>query len=230
MIKGTGRIKDPEDERDHLWRASVQLEPLELPTSYALHRIGPVLDQGQTSQCVAFTSASVKASQEYKQHRHYYRFDEPELYTRCKERDGIPNEDGTFARIALQVMLERGIWAKKQEHRLRADKLFAIAQYVRLTTIREIKEAVYVAGPVMLGMNVDDGWSFRNVVGGRIPEPSNNLLGGHEFAVYGWNDQFKILKIKNSWGVDWGSHGLAWLPYSHLDAYPDWDAWKAVDA
>jgi C1A family cysteine protease len=224
--RGTGRIKDPPDERDFLLRAA----PLRaaLPPGYSRTAIGPILDQGMTSQCVAYTSSTIKMHQEFRQHRRYYDFNEPELYARCKEIDGFPGEQGTTNRAALSIMRNRGMQAKRTE--ALPTHLFKIGDYVRLSTLDEIKQAVYGLGLVILGIEIDSRW-YTEADDGQLGEPNDDMQGGHDIAVIGWNDgRRKSLKIKNSWGRDWGYNGIGWLPYSHLEHYSDWDAWSVTDA
>jgi C1A family cysteine protease len=223
--RGTGRIPDPPDERDFLLRAA----PLRaaLPEGFARTALGPVLDQGQSPQCVAFTASTVKMNQEYRQHRRYYDFDEHELYARCKEVDGYPGEAGTTNRAMLSIAKNRGMLGKRSA--AVPDFPFKVGDYVRLGSVEEIKQALFTTGLVVLGIEIDTGW-YAERTDGQIGEPNHDLRGGHDVAVVGWNNRRRSLKFKNSWGTDWGYRGIGWLPYSHLDAYPGWDAWLVTDA
>jgi len=51
-------------------------------------------NQGQTSECVAFSSSEERSLATRGT------FDPNWLYARCKERDGMPNQDGTLIRVA----------------------------------------------------------------------------------------------------------------------------------
>jgi C1A family cysteine protease len=224
--RGTGRIPDPPDERDYDFRATgIRAE---LPGGFGRTAIGPVLDQGMAPHCVAYTASTIKMNQEYRQHRRYYDFEEAELYARCKERDGFPNVEGTTNRAMLSVLRERGMFGRRSQSVPR--HLFAAGDYVRLQSLEEIKTAVYGTGLVVLGTDIDTGW-YAPGADGQIREPNHDMQGGHDVAVIGWNDtRRRSLKIKNSWGSDWGYRGLGWLPYSHLEEYPEWDAWVVTDA
>jgi Papain family cysteine protease len=225
--KGLGRVPDPKDDRDYLWRKLIRTAPMPLPKTHRKWMRGPVLDQGRNPYCVAYSCTSMKFFHEYLQHRRYYNFDPDELYKQCKQVDGFEG-DGTFTRCALDILYARGILAHAKPGNLKSDAYFKIGSYVRLTDLRQIKEAIFLVGPVVFGIQVD---STIDQVGkdGVWPLPNGGNEGGHAMVIFGWNDFRQAFLIKNSWGVDWGASGYAWMPYTHFIAYPDWDAWKSLD-
>jgi C1A family cysteine protease len=234
ITPGLGFVKDPEDSRDLLWRSVVAPQSVSVPTKFRLSALGKVLNQGQHPFCVAYSSASLKMHQEFKEHKKYYTFDPDWLYAECKKLDGIPNQDGTFLRVALQVIQDRGYLAKAERYKLKDATGFKIEKYVRVTSKQQIKEAIYHIGPVVFGITVDEG--IYAPVKGVVPEPADSVIGGHAMIITGYDDNKKCLGstgaflIKNSWGKEYGSRGYIWLPYSHFDHYSDWDAWRSVDA
>jgi C1A family cysteine protease len=227
-MNGLGRLPDPPDERDHQWRALVLRDAIEVPSSMVVKYTGRVLDQGQTPRCVAYSSTHLKLQQEYAEHRHYYGFQPDELYARCKEQDGIPNDDGTYLRVALKVMQKRGLLAPSKSHPRRA---FTVASYVRLNTVEEIKEAILTVGPVVFGMDVDPG-IYHPADEGQLNAPTGNPSGGHAMLAVGWDDtrhRAGAFRVKNSWGTGWGDRGFCWMPYDWFHVYADFDAWRSID-
>ena len=228
-------LKDPEDDRDYLWRQKVSPQVIHVPDCHMITSLGPVRDQGTTSECVAYASASMKTHQEFVEHKKYYTFDPAWLYALCKEQDGIPDLDGTYIRVAMDIMQGLGFLAKAEKYKLKDDHYFKIENYVRLTSTQQVFEALYHVGPVIGGFMVDDSW-FNTGPDGIIPEANGVTHGGHAVAICGYNkskkchDSTGAFLIKNSWGTDWGRKGYAWLPFSHLLAYPNHDMWRAVDA
>lgn len=229
VIHALGLVLDPPDPRDFLWGGIFHL-PDRLPRSYRWRTCGPVLEQGNLPRCVAYATATVKMVDEWKERKAWYAFDEAWLYVRCKERDGKPDRPGTNLRVAFKIVQKEGYPARGTYVRARRqdgpERRFGLKTYAKLDSLRAVKHAVRLVGPVAFGIRVDDG--IHHPVGGVVPEPSGKPFGGHAVCVTGWDDALGALRIKNSWGYDWGDRGFAWLPYSHLDAYR-WNAWKAVD-
>ena len=230
---GLGFVNDPEDARDLVWRACVAPQSVSVPKKFRLSALGRVLNQGAEPKCVAFSTASLKMHQEFKEHKKYYTFDPHWLYGECKKVDGIPDVGGTYLRVALKIVQENGYLAKAERYKLKKDTGFKIEKYVRLTSKQQIKEAIYHVGPVVFGIAVDEG--IYKPVRGIVPEPGGENLGGHAMTITGYDDNKKCqgsrgaFLIKNSWGRNYGSKGYIWLPYSHFDHYEGWDAWRSVD-
>ena len=239
-MTGFGRIPDPPDPRDHLYRQMVQPTAIPRPATRRASYLGPILDQGPTPHCVAYAATGARNRHErieqgsfvFGSHAGSYQPGaNPSaewLYAECKKIDGYPG-DGTNARAALTVMAGKGLRGPGTT----SNQYYKIGQYARLQTIDEILEAIYLHGPVLLGMDVDSNW--RQPTGGRIGQPNNMIIGGHEIEAVGYRDQTTLperdrgLWIKNSWGASWGASGYARLPFTHLDAYPGWDAWWVED-
>lgn len=226
---GLGYAPDEKDDRDHLWRQAVLLTKIPLPPRFVRKRLGRVLNQGEHPHCVAYSAATLKMHQEKREHGSYLDFDPNWLYSECKKRDGIPRQDGTFLRVALQILNETGYLLKDKS------ASYKIEKYVRLTSVQQIKEAVYTVGPVVFGITVDTGIYNPNA-SGIIPQPNDDTVGGHAMTICGYDDNKACGKtkgaflIKNSWGTDYGLKGYVWMPYSHFTAYNDFDAWRTVDA
>lgn len=233
--RGLGYVADPEDNRDLMWRSVVAPHAVSTPDKFKLTALGPVMDQGSTSQCVAYSMATVKMHQEFKEHKKYYSFDPSWLYELCKQNDGIPDQDGTFIRVALGLVQDMGYLAKAERYKLKEDTHFRIDKYVRLTSVQQIKEAIYHVGPVVFGIMLDEG-VYKPDRLGVIPEPNDRHLGGHAMTIVGWDDSKRCqgstgaFLVKNSWGTDYGKKGYVWYPYTHFDHYEGWDAWRVVDA
>jgi C1A family cysteine protease len=228
-----GLVLDPPDPRDLLWGALVPRRRAKLPASYRWRTCGPVLEQGTKPHCVAYATATLKMVDEWRESgaaKTWHAFDTDWMFARCKELDGKPRSRGTNLRTALKIVKNEGYPARGTYVRARRregpEQRFKLRSYVKLDSLREIKEAVKSVGPVAIGIRVDQG--IHKPLNGVLPEPSGKPFGGHAMVVTGWDDTLGALRLKNSWGYDWADRGFAWMPYSHLEAYR-WNAWKAVD-
>lgn len=207
--------------------------------------------QGKFGTCVAFSSIHIRNLHETMQG------DLPQgglsplyLYVRCKDKDGIPDKEGTYPRVAMGVMKNEGICPESMmpysmltdinvlpeinPNAVTEAGKFKIRTYAKVESVEEIKQALAEQGPVMLAAIITA--SFYQVdENGYIPAPNGPILGGHAITVCGYDEKRQAFRIANSW-EGWGQDGFAWLPYE-LFEYKTEDgfyhfiveAWTLVD-
>lgn len=106
---GLGRVQSPSDVRDHSLAAHAPaVSAAAPPPSYAPHYLWTVLDQGQTPRCVGYSGALGRQIESMLEANEALLFDADDLYAACKKLDGSPNSDGTFIRVACNVLLSQG--------------------------------------------------------------------------------------------------------------------------
>ncbi len=116
---------------------------------------------------------------------------------------------------------------------------FQAASYYRLDPLgtkperllRDIKVSLAAGYPLMFGFTVYDSLGEANKNKGKVPFPPRHdrVVGGHAIAAVGYHDALVIqnsepgsvptrgaLRIRNSWGPDWGDKGYGWLPYEFV--------------
>jgi C1A family cysteine protease len=100
-----------------------------------------------------------------------------------------------------------------------------------LTRIKNFLAAGY---PSMFGFTV---YNYGNEKGEfAFPGPGDAVKGGHAVVAVGYDDNRKIgdkkgaIKIRNSWGTDWGEGGYGWLPYAYIEAGLADDFWSLFKA
>lgn len=237
---GLGCLKDPADRRDLPMRMVLPRVTVPLRVDYT-DRMSPVRDQGEEGTCVAFAAAvGVKEYQELAEHRKPIELSPRYLYHRCKQIDGVPDEEGTFPRVAMKVLARQGVCLEECWPYLpyqadspcaEADRQaipFRIKAYGRLSGLEEMEQSLSLNGPFLVGVEVFPEWFEDHR--GRIPLPrsGSSSLGGHAVCVVGYSRRDSYFKFKNSWSEDWGDQGYGYLPYEYMELYC-LDAWSATD-
>lgn len=221
-----GRIPDPPDSRDHPLSAHVPNLAAIVASLPAFHSAPsvPVLDQGQTSECVAYSGSLVRTISERKDEHRTLGWDEHALYQACKAIDDSPG-DGTYIRAACQVLTSDGAKVTKSSVPVEIGQSRKIAAYARLTTLDEIKAAILTFGAAWLGSSWYNSWFTP--VKGVLPAP-DTVAGGHAYTAVGWNDSRQAFRCQNSWSKSYGQNGRFWLPYRFVD-WNDFDCWRTLD-
>ena len=49
-----------------------------------------------------------------------------------------------------------------------------------------------------------------------MPNLNEKVLGGHAVMAVGYNDDKKVIIVRNSWGVNWGDNGYFYMPYAFI--------------
>lgn len=216
-VFGLGAIESPPDERDwpiDLLYATEGIEPDAAAPSYLVPSPWPpVLNQGSSPMCVAYSSSTLKAWQDVRD-TGPSDFDEPAFF-----RAIGGTVYGAVVRDALARLLTVGYpvvsLGQPERHR--------IAAYYAVPVTREaICSAIAAFGPVLLSVRWPRSW-FRPVAG-VLPAPTE-IAGGHAIVAVGWDG--RGLRIRNSWGTGWGLSGDAWIPWAYLGQVRE--SWKAID-
>ena len=227
---GLGAHPSPPDPRDF----PLELPPLTapLPKRYVWAGLGPLLNQGNTPECVAYSHVGLKQWEEKRDGNGIVPFDPDWLYRECKRIDGMPGTDGTTGRAAMKVLKAQGCATKG--HPEMAVHYRIAAYYAVPLSVDSIKRAILAYGPVTTGEEWPYSWfsPVHNVV----PKPAGGIAGGHETLRYGWDDDAAggSWYIRNSWGKYAGTtSGNFILPYryEHIGggSVELWECWKARD-
>lgn len=177
------------------------------------------------------------------------------LYDLARRYDEWPGEDysGSSCRGAIKGWHKHGVCAASRwRYVIQGDRVVyeapkegwqadaasrPLGVYYRVdkTSIVDLQAAIHEIGAVFVSAGVHDGW--QTLIGKRtasprshaalkvIPGKTGNRVGGHAFALVGYNATGFI--VQNSWGARWGAGGFAVLPYG------DWiehatDAWACA--
>ena len=217
---GLGALESPPDDRDWSIGTLFALAGADPASPLPLRHVvpaphPPTLNQGLKPECVAYSSAWVKAYEDLRD-QGVFNFDEDRFFGLI---GGTP--DGAFIRRALARMLTMGYpviggTSPTASHRIGS-------YYAVPVTAGAIMAAVRAFGPVTIGTPWFKSW-FRPVNG--VLPPPTVVAGGHALVVIGWDETG--FRLQNSWGTGWGLEGECILPFSLLHEVRE--AWKAVDA
>jgi len=214
---GLGALPSPEDERDYQLAevyAALGIEPAAaFPAAYTVPDRPPILNQGNTPMCVAYSSAALKAWQDHDGPA-WIDFDEPRFFVRI---GGTPN--GAYVRDAMRELASVGYpeqgGGNAGVHKVKA-------YYAVPATPDGLRAAISALGPVVIATPWYRSW-FRPVAG-ILPAPDVRI-GGHAILAVGWTQHGPLLR--NSWGSAWGDHGECVMPWRYVAGL--WEAWKAID-
>jgi hypothetical protein len=217
----------------------------------------PVFDQGRRGSCVACATAwTPKAFAEINEG------DFPAsglsaafLYSMCKSLDDDPNSEGTFPRIAMQVLQKYGVCPESNMPyssltSLAAPKVpsvsvtaktaaekFKISTYAQLcdpndkdrsNLIATMRQALLREGPFVMALLVCN--NFIPDADGRLPLPGGFVRGGHMVGIAGDMPSEGAFILRNTWGDDWGQDGYALFPYEWLFHKNDLYGWIVFEA
>jgi len=235
-----GCIRDKFDGRDYLMRAYLPVVKIPGKIDYSL-KMSPVRDQGEEGTCVGFaTTVGMKEYQEFLDYKKLVILSPRFVYNQCKKIDGMPEEEGTTVRAAMQVLETKGVcqekfWPYLSNQKTRAKKgassnakKFRILAYARILNLNELRLSLATKGPCVIGVEVFE--DMMETKTGIVPLPKKDEIssGGHAVCVTGYDDKKKLVKFKNSWSDKWGKRGYGFLRYAYIKRYM-MDAWSSVD-
>lgn len=208
----TGNLfPSPTDYRDIPASAAVLSEapvpPVVAPPTNLIQK-----DQGQTPECVAFAGSTMREFLE-KVYGNEIIFDPDWLYKECKKIDGIPNTPGTFFRIMLSILKNKGclpMGGDPNDAALIAK--YKINGYVSVNcTPSEIRSAIFNFGIVLMAFHGSNGgWQTAYI---RAPLPGETIWG-HATAGDGYDETY--IDGQNSWSKFWGALGKFFVPNNYM--------------
>ncbi len=174
-------------------------------------RTGKVLDQGKTSQCVAYTGEQFLASAPVK--NNYYKTP-AELYKLCQQNDEwegeSPEYEGTSGRALFKVLRDAGF----------------IESWQNAFDLDSVVRTLLTSGPVAIGSNWFNSMFYPAMFNGDSfikYDTASGVAGGHEWLIIGANldkhcpdGSRGAVRMVQSWGSDWGMRGKAWVAFTDM--------------
>jgi len=181
----------------------------------------PIRNQGQTNTCVAF---STSCAMEYKNimNNKYLDYLSPAFI--YNNREDPSKDEGMASKDAINIVKTMGtstdiLFPMEMLHKLIQPFIYSAALDYKIngtsyiTTIDEMKIAIYNNGPVMAILKVYTD-ANPNIF---WIKSTNNDFGYHCITIVGYDDENQKLLIRNSWGIKWGINGYQWFSYSDFN-------------
>lgn len=162
-------------------------------------------NQGNTPHCVAYSwthwLASGSITQKDSRKGGVAPFDTTYLYNEAQKIDQWEGEDydGTSVRAGAAILKKSGF----------------ISSYTWAWDINTIVNALLNLGPIVVGTWWTYDMFFPNEKG--IIKSTGEKMGGHAYLLDGINVDKKLIRIKNSWGKEWGKKGFAYISFDDMD-------------
>jgi C1A family cysteine protease len=228
-----GYLKSKPDHRDFGLSGVTVVKANALPPAMDLETFcGPVKDQGQLGACTAFAGSG---NLEYLFRR--FKVQQPVfsplfLYYQERKLNGSLDEGdcGSDGRTSCAAMQSVGVCLEADDvyisaHFQTEPTAFQIAEaairksgaYHSILNVQDMKSCIASDYPILVGFSVYSSFESPEIAStGIMPVPNvskEQLLGGHEVLMIGYDDSKQAFKVRNSWGSGWGAAGNFWMPY-----------------
>lgn len=229
-----GWIPQLPDLRDAL----LQIQPVtDLPSSVDLSTapdMPPVYDQGQLGSC---TANAIAAAVDFENHGQDGAFLTPSrLWIYYQERviEHTVNQDsGAQIRDGMKAVAQLGVcpetdWpydistftdAPPQKDYTDALKDTILTYQAPPQQLFALKSVLAAGRPVVFGFTVYESFESPEVAASGIlpmPDPKEQVVGGHAVVLVGYDDAQDKFKVRNSWGTGWGQDGYFQMPYLYV--------------
>ena len=237
----TGLKFNSETALEKVDEADIDEDGFSLPASFSLGG-PPIIDQGNTSKCVAFSGAyyivsmyngvtSTDLSKSGSPDFLYGQYKKINKDVDCDKGCFLFSDasDGTVG--AAEILKQYGTtsWTQMPFVDANACPLITaglltqaesnkIKGYYRLdktesSKVEELKSWIYSGYPLFFGVEIDQG--FQDLKANDIyTAKSGKSEGGHAMVCVGFDDAKKAFKIANSWGPNWATNGFTWIDYT----------------
>ena len=202
-----------------------------------------VEDQRNLGSCTANAGAGMVEYMENRASGKYVDASRLFLYKVTRNLLGWTGDTGAYLRTTMKALVLFGSpperWWPYDDLSTFDDEpdafLYAFAsnykaiQYMRLDSaglagkkvLNNVKAAIATNYVSMFGFPVYSSLSGDADI--PYPTPTDSLDGGHAILAVGYDDNHRCpnaakgaLRIRNSWGLDWGDGGYGWLPYDYV--------------
>ncbi len=239
--KRYGWIRELPDQRDLPFKSKLVV----LPPKVSLRAgMPPVYNQGQLGSC---TANALAAQLDYTRHLQGEDFIGPSrlfIYFNERDMEGTTNSDsGAMGRDGIKSLATQGVcpetewpynilnFAVRPPKKCYQDAIkFESVSYKRVdhTDLHAIRSALARKLPISMGFTVYESFESPEVAEtGIMPIPhiGEQIMGGHEVLIVGYDDSKGCVEVRNSWSDSWGDQGYFWMPYEFVSSRLCSDFW-----
>jgi C1A family cysteine protease len=235
-IQRYGWKPDLPDFRDHMYSAPQPVVAALPPKVDLRPQCPPVYDQGQLGSCtgnsiagaIHFDRKKQGLSPDFIPSRLFIYYNERVIEHTVSQDAGAMIRDGIKSISQVGVCPETPDWpyditkfAQKPPAQALSDALHHKAvSYQRLVnTLPQMQGCLASGYPFVFGFSVYASFESQAVAQTGVvpmPQPNEQLLGGHAVLAVGYDDASQRFTVRNSWGPNWGMAGYFTIPYAYL--------------
>jgi C1A family cysteine protease len=233
MKRWYGHKKDEKDTHDHKFALSwPSVAPfIPLPPSVDLEPwCPPVLDQGQTNTCTVHACTEAMRYDYINTNGADLPLSRNFAYHQAGLIEGDTSDDGRQIRDVVKGLATAGVckeelWPFDEPGSGPSSAANTDASGHKITdyqsvavTAQGVKDALFVGRPVIIGVEVFSAFE-EDLPTGIIPIPGmlEGSVGSHCMLAIGYGNGY--IKVRNSWGPDWGAMGNCFLPEQYIEKY-----------
>ena len=236
-----GWLPDLPDARDYVYEPKLKVaRASDLPSKVDLRKIcPPVYDQGRLGSCTANALLAAVECCKKLQKQKTKRLSRLFLY--YNERvmiDTVFSDSGAYLRDGLKSLSKQGVCLEKDWPYSGSTKPGAkftkeppkecyekaldnqILKYESIDgNMLGIRTCLAEGYPFVFGFSMYSSFDTEEVARTGImpmPEKGESLLGGHAVMAAGYDNDRRLLLVRNSWGKNWGDNGYFWMPYDYI--------------
>jgi hypothetical protein len=230
----TGWLKDKFDDKDYLHKPKVT----SLPTNVDMSPLLPsVRNQGQVGSCMGFGIGANLCTvvQSWGAFTEWY--SPTWIYNGARYINGdLTHDTGAFPKDGLDWLLKSGcllehFWPyndkeldqspPSSERMAQAEQHSDFAYYRVDNGVTGIISALADGHCVSIGTPWFYNWLSPSLLTGNLSKPTvnDNVVGGHETCLYGYDSNKGIFYGMNSWGKGWGNLGHFKMPFESFDVF-----------
>lgn len=197
------------DDRDREYRVKPLVELAKAEEEVRTYRYwfdrSLFLDQGATPMCVGYSIMHFVEDGPITQYPK--KLGSPPLvgpawvYNEAQKVDEWPGTDydGTSVRAGMKVLQRNGV----------------IESYRWAFDLQTTIDTILYVSPVVIGVPWYYDMFFPNEEG--VITATGSFAGGHAVVLNGVNVEKEMFRLKNSWGVDWGKKGRAYISFIEFE-------------